>query len=61
MPTLRSPDGRVHSTSDPIEVRNLVLGHGYTVVDSGEPTPPVADDGGTEDQETSEETTPDDG
>lgn len=59
MPTLRSPEGREYVTTDPVEIRNLVIGHGYSVVDNGEPATQEAD---TEDTEqTSEETTPTDG
>lgn len=58
MPTLRSPEGREYQSTDPVEVRNLILGHGFTVVDSGESTP----DTQTADQETdAEEAAPADG
>lgn len=39
MPTLRSPAGQIYRTDDDAEVRNLTLGHGYTVVP--EPAPPA--------------------
>lgn len=50
MPTLRSPEGREYQSTDPVEVRNLIIGHGFTVVDSGEST----QDTQTADQETDE-------
>ncbi|MBB5154955.1 hypothetical protein [Saccharopolyspora phatthalungensis] len=40
MPTLRSPNGRTYRTEDEAEVRNLTLGHGYTVVPEDQPAAP---------------------
>lgn len=54
---LRTPEGRDYQTTDPAEIRNLVIGHGYTVVDNHESAP----DTQPAEQPSTEETTPTDG
>lgn len=40
MTTLQAPDGTRFTTDDPNQVRDLTLGHGYTVIDEDqEPAP----------------------